>query len=168
MNAAASGGECPICFEKFASDSICTGCGHVFCSPCLQEYLDRKQECPICRTKVTLLIPLYNFGGATNDESLQFSRRYNAQHASANEKVSMKQRIQQDVNVLRRRTGFSRLFRLVLGISLALFIMYLVTPVDLIPDSIPIVGYFDDVLLLIVIVVFIWYKVESDRRSLQN
>jgi len=49
---------CPICFESYVA--LCKGnvkiwhleCGHVFCGPCLQECLRRRQQCPVCRADV--------------------------------------------------------------------------------------------------------------------
>jgi len=49
---------CPICFESYVA--LCKGnvkiwfldCGHVFCGPCLQECLRRRQQCPVCRAGV--------------------------------------------------------------------------------------------------------------------
>jgi len=49
---------CPVCFESYVA--LCKGnvkiwfleCGHVFCGPCLQECLRRRQQCPVCRASV--------------------------------------------------------------------------------------------------------------------
>jgi len=49
---------CPVCFESYVA--LCKGnvkiwfleCGHVFCGPCLQECLRRRQQCPVCRAGV--------------------------------------------------------------------------------------------------------------------
>lgn len=49
---------CPICFESYIALSkenvklLILKCGHVCCGPCLQETLQRRLQCPICRAGV--------------------------------------------------------------------------------------------------------------------
>lgn len=42
--------SCPICIEPFErGDSISTlGCGHAFKSPCIKEWLEKDNRCPMC------------------------------------------------------------------------------------------------------------------------
>ena len=58
-------GTCPICYEdievlQFNNDTVkpkknmaTTPCGHSFCFECLSKHLERKNKCPICRTKIS-------------------------------------------------------------------------------------------------------------------
>ncbi|GJM92670.1 hypothetical protein PR202_ga09161 [Eleusine coracana subsp. coracana] len=47
--------ECNICFEM-ASEPVVTSCGHLFCWPCLYQWLNvysSHKECPVCKGEVT-------------------------------------------------------------------------------------------------------------------
>lgn len=58
-------GCCPICYEnidvlqydndkiKPKSNMTTTPCGHSFCYECLSKHLEKKNTCPICRTKLS-------------------------------------------------------------------------------------------------------------------
>ncbi|KAI1788060.1 hypothetical protein LXA43DRAFT_1097639 [Ganoderma leucocontextum] len=39
---------CPLCLEPAIQPCV-TCCGHVFCGPCINEALDAKANCPVCR-----------------------------------------------------------------------------------------------------------------------
>ena len=45
--------DCKICFERFGITKIpyVIKCGHSFCEECLEECLQSRQICPICRNK---------------------------------------------------------------------------------------------------------------------
>ncbi|KAI8991703.1 hypothetical protein BDF20DRAFT_56802 [Mycotypha africana] len=46
---------CPICYDELLNvqtESAALSCGHVFHNTCIKECLNRKKECPICRTSV--------------------------------------------------------------------------------------------------------------------
>ncbi|XP_018054052.1 PREDICTED: uncharacterized RING finger protein C548.05c-like [Atta colombica] len=47
---------CPICFEALSSKlkPYTTRCGHLFCSDCLQTFLQTAKKCPTCKTTITL------------------------------------------------------------------------------------------------------------------
>jgi hypothetical protein len=46
--------ECAICQEAgpALTDPLRLRCGHVFCSPCIERWLDRSAACPTCRAVV--------------------------------------------------------------------------------------------------------------------
>jgi len=50
--------ECCICFVEFNADSMITplpcNIKHYFHTDCIESWLKTKQECPLCRQKVTL------------------------------------------------------------------------------------------------------------------
>ncbi|GFH47121.1 hypothetical protein CTEN210_03596 [Chaetoceros tenuissimus] len=45
--------SCPICFEIFNDPHIVPECCHRFCKGCIEEALEYRRECPICRARVT-------------------------------------------------------------------------------------------------------------------
>lgn len=45
--------ECPICLEIFEDPVVVVGCGHIFCSKCIEKCLESKKECPFCKKKTT-------------------------------------------------------------------------------------------------------------------
>uniref|UniRef100_A0A0D9WHJ9 E3 ubiquitin-protein ligase RMA n=1 Tax=Leersia perrieri TaxID=77586 RepID=A0A0D9WHJ9_9ORYZ len=63
--------ECNICFEM-ASEPVVTSCGHLFCWPCLYQWLhvhSTHKECPVCKGEVTEgnITPIYGRGNANSD-----------------------------------------------------------------------------------------------------
>eukprot|EP00056_Hartaetosiga_gracilis_P004223 m.72684 g.72684 ORF g.72684 m.72684 type:complete len:276 (-) comp11751_c0_seq1:113-940(-) len=59
-NTTPSSFSCRICLDT-ARDPVVTRCGHLYCWPCLHEWLSQKEECPVCKAGVTKenIIPLY-------------------------------------------------------------------------------------------------------------
>ncbi|OZJ03166.1 hypothetical protein BZG36_04063 [Bifiguratus adelaidae] len=63
--------ECNICFET-ATDAVITLCGHLFCWPCLHQWLEHQAQnplCPVCKAGCgkDKVIPLYGRGGDSKD-----------------------------------------------------------------------------------------------------
>jgi len=56
-----------------------------------------------------------------------------------------------DLVVLTRRLAADRRIRRRVRLILAALVLYLVNPVDLVPDFLPVVGLFDDVLLVVLV-----------------
>ncbi|XP_059079116.1 E3 ubiquitin-protein ligase RNF185-like [Tigriopus californicus] len=64
----ASDFECNICLDV-AKDAVISLCGHLFCWPCLHQWLEtrpQKQICPVCKAGISKkkVIPLYGRGNA--------------------------------------------------------------------------------------------------------
>lgn len=60
--------ECNICFE-LAQQPVVTSCGHLFCWPCLYQWLNvhsEHKECPVCKGEVTEsnITPIYGRGSS--------------------------------------------------------------------------------------------------------
>lgn len=49
---AASDVQCVLCLEQRENTSA-TICGHLFCWSCILNWLDQKEECPVCRDPIT-------------------------------------------------------------------------------------------------------------------
>ncbi|KAK8793397.1 hypothetical protein WA158_004756 [Blastocystis sp. Blastoise] len=61
--------ECNICYEN-AHKPVLTPCGHIFCWPCLYEWLNYgHQTCPVCKGAISKesLIPIYGKGSDHKD-----------------------------------------------------------------------------------------------------
>lgn len=59
--------KCPICLESL-QQPVVTHCGHVFCWPCISEWLRRSSSCPVCHGALNAnqLIPIYGQGSEAN------------------------------------------------------------------------------------------------------
>ncbi|XP_065420100.1 LOW QUALITY PROTEIN: E3 ubiquitin-protein ligase RNF5 [Chrysemys picta bellii] len=60
--------ECNICLEP-AREAVIGLCGHLYCWPCLHQWLEtrpERQECPVCKAGISRdqVIPLYGRGSA--------------------------------------------------------------------------------------------------------
>lgn len=63
--------ECNICLDT-AKDAVVSYCGHLFCWPCLHQWLEtrpNRQSCPVCKAVISRdkVIPLYGRGGSNVD-----------------------------------------------------------------------------------------------------
>lgn len=47
-----SGFRCALCLEERHHTSVTT-CGHLYCWDCIMDWLDKKEDCPVCREKLT-------------------------------------------------------------------------------------------------------------------
>jgi E3 ubiquitin-protein ligase RNF5 len=55
--------KCPICLDALR-EPVVTPCGHLFCWPCIAEWLRRSNACPSCSGEIDLkgMIPVYGQG----------------------------------------------------------------------------------------------------------
>lgn len=63
--------ECNICLDT-AKEAVVSMCGHLFCWPCLHQWLEtrpRRQLCPVCKAAISKdkVVPLYGRGGGQED-----------------------------------------------------------------------------------------------------
>lgn len=144
--------ECSICLEKFVLP-VSTVCGHVFCFECLRQALGNNKMCPLCRGEVTLLVPLFfdNADSGNSSSRDEFVRSFNA--ANSNHGV------REQVFLVRRGFPFWPIFILIP-------LLYLVWGFDLIPDSIPVFGYFDDIFVIIFAIICFQFAANSFRRRI--
>ncbi|XP_066596678.1 E3 ubiquitin-protein ligase RNF185-like [Prorops nasuta] len=64
--------ECNICLDT-AKDAVVSMCGHLFCWPCLHQWLETrptKQVCPVCKAAISKekVIPLYGRGATKHED----------------------------------------------------------------------------------------------------
>ncbi|CAL4946738.1 unnamed protein product [Urochloa decumbens] len=67
--------ECNICFDM-ASEPVVTSCGHLFCWPCLYQWLNvysNHKECPVCKGEVTEanITPIYGRGNSDGEKAVE-------------------------------------------------------------------------------------------------
>lgn len=55
--------ECHICLDS-ARDAVVSMCGHLFCWPCLYQWLETSKSCPVCKSAISQdrVVPLYGRG----------------------------------------------------------------------------------------------------------
>lgn len=63
--------ECNICLDT-AKEPVISMCGHLFCWPCLHQWLETRparQVCPVCKSAISRekVIPVYSRGGENKD-----------------------------------------------------------------------------------------------------
>ena len=179
--ASAAAATCPICLDAPPSFPALTNCGHYFCASCIVDFWEHQRRvqplpCPCCRQTVTMLHTQFpenadRLGSSLSAAELDaFHRaRRNAQtfnRAIAHQRRSVCQ-IMRDTPVLlaelqrslRTRGGVGRFLRggAWLRLVAAFFpvVTYVVSPVDVLPDFLPIIGQLDDVLAIVLFVMFI-------------
>lgn len=64
--------ECNICLDT-ARDAVVSMCGHLFCWPCLHQWLEtrpNRQVCPVCKAAISRdkVIPLYGRGNTKQED----------------------------------------------------------------------------------------------------
>lgn len=47
--------ECPVCYHTIGSQPVSfTSCGHLFCTPCITNAVERLRMCPTCQTEINM------------------------------------------------------------------------------------------------------------------
>lgn len=64
--------ECNICLDN-AKDAVVSVCGHLFCWPCLHQWLETRssrQVCPVCKAAISKdkVIPIYGRGNTKQED----------------------------------------------------------------------------------------------------
>ncbi|RXG52329.1 Tubulin beta-2 chain [Armadillidium vulgare] len=64
--------ECNICLDT-AKDAVISMCGHLFCWPCLHQWLETRYSnptCPVCKAAISKdkVIPLYGRGSSNQED----------------------------------------------------------------------------------------------------
>jgi uncharacterized membrane protein YkvA (DUF1232 family) len=180
--------ECPLCLDVL-TDAVETSCGHAFCAGCILRVweTDREQRpirCPIDRRNVSMLIPSYALRAGVDAHRRETGQaiapdagpagqydgkvdQYNQRYLNADRPVI--QRVQEDWVLFNRvMNGDLTLRKILTIITICLGFIYLILPFDLVPDSVGLVGLFDDVVVWLAIVWFVVALLESYRQNLAN
>uniref|UniRef100_A0A8C3GG79 E3 ubiquitin-protein ligase Topors n=1 Tax=Cairina moschata TaxID=8855 RepID=A0A8C3GG79_CAIMO len=48
--------HCPICLDTWDNTSYVMPCLHQFCFRCIQQWVESKPECPLCKTRVSSIV----------------------------------------------------------------------------------------------------------------
>lgn len=64
--------ECNICLDT-AKDAVVSYCGHLFCWPCLHQWLEtrpNRPSCPVCKAGISKdqVVPIYGRGSTDNKD----------------------------------------------------------------------------------------------------
>ncbi|GAB9475370.1 hypothetical protein Gpo141_00012469, partial [Globisporangium polare] len=64
--------DCNICLDTVASPVV-TLCGHLYCWPCLYQWMESRSECPVCKAGISVenVIPVYGRGAESADPRTQ-------------------------------------------------------------------------------------------------
>eukprot|EP00668_Euglena_longa_P032421 GGOE01041744.1.p1 GENE.GGOE01041744.1~~GGOE01041744.1.p1 ORF type:complete len:272 (-),score=60.47 GGOE01041744.1:234-992(-) len=149
---------CPICIS--AVHLPCEACcGHLFCTACLHGYwLNRGQRgtlpCPCCRRPITLLLAA--FPDHDSEEARGALHHLSAYNAATAQRTLSLSRLLWEIPLLVRRilsepfAAYCALFSVRVLLMLVATAVYVLSPLDLLPDGLlgPI-GLIDDVLVLL-------------------
>uniref|UniRef100_K3WWV4 RING-type E3 ubiquitin transferase n=1 Tax=Globisporangium ultimum (strain ATCC 200006 / CBS 805.95 / DAOM BR144) TaxID=431595 RepID=K3WWV4_GLOUD len=70
--------DCNICLDTVSSPVV-TLCGHLYCWPCLFQWMEARSECPVCKAGISVenVIPVYGRGTEAVDPRTQDEMREN-------------------------------------------------------------------------------------------
>jgi uncharacterized membrane protein YkvA (DUF1232 family) len=168
---------CPIC-QDVLTDACETSCGHFFCGKCLIDYWnslpsDAPKKCPLDRRVVTFVIPSYDQRQKVNqhhhipgrEQGGRLSQDIDAQlyrwNRILNNQAHPLYDVRENVHLLHRFYEGSEedntiiLNKFILFFVLLLVILYIISPMDLIPDTIPVIGLLDELFFPILTFLFL-------------
>ncbi|XP_075247793.1 E3 ubiquitin-protein ligase RNF170-like [Convolutriloba macropyga] len=165
-----------------------TNCGHLFCSECLLRFHQLSTvisalSCPVCRQRVTLLMwdrsaVLSNTregGGGLNAELRQqlssiqaYNRRFSGQPRSFIDILrDMPILIRHFVRNLFSVSGIRLLFRFRSFVFITTCLLYIVLPLDLLPEALfGILGLIDDIFIILCAVT--WISIQYRNQMLEQ
>lgn len=180
----APGEDCPICMDplKYGCETMC---GHAFCTSCLNAYWKslpqgtlRPLSCPYCRQEVTLLVdrfsPTERADAATARARQADLHEYNHLHGRDRPRGPWQYLTHTRVLLRALARDFWRrplsvgiamaaaAFQLQRGMSLLVSILYVISPIDLLPEAaLGFAGLVDD----LAVVLFIMLTVAGLYRA---
>ncbi|XP_033124526.1 E3 ubiquitin-protein ligase RNF170-like [Anneissia japonica] len=161
--------QCPICLVEQMNFATETNCGHVFCANCLITYWRYGAwlgaiQCPVCRQIVTILFPCFRDnenGGDGHAAIMQEINDYNRRFSGEPRPLMDYLR---DLPTLLRHlviemfspSGLVWMFRLRIFVCFIAATLYLLMPLDVIPEAVfGVIGLFDDVLIILVLGIYV-------------
>eukprot|EP01112_Ceratiomyxa_fruticulosa_P010563 TRINITY_DN2804_c0_g2_i1.p1 TRINITY_DN2804_c0_g2~~TRINITY_DN2804_c0_g2_i1.p1 ORF type:complete len:194 (-),score=14.06 TRINITY_DN2804_c0_g2_i1:31-612(-) len=172
--------DCPICLEV-CEDACTTSCGHLFCTKCILDFWESKGKthrvkCPIDRREVAMIIPNHvlrrevdtQLGRDTTDSERRRQNdaridEYNNIHSYSQSTVA---RVRDDIVLARTAFRSSSFFRLLIQFTFVFVFFYFFLPYDVIPDSMGIFGYLDDMFIILAGFWVVFYASEWYRDKL--
>jgi len=173
--------NCCICFGDINRE-VSSTCGHIFCGKCLIEFWESKNknklQCPLCRRDINMII--INF--STSDvpptdvetkkviRDIKFYNKCFSTHTRTIYQVLLDSPylMRRLIFSLSTREGFTFFLKRILGsLYILALVVYIVSPLDLIPDYIMILGWIDDavaVIYLILYVTILYYNFLRERN----
>lgn len=162
--------QCSICLDdaKFAAE---TNCGHVFCSDCILEVWRQSSQlsaspCPYCRQRITIMLPYFTIEEANSAEPADaemrrklfhemsiYNRMYSGEPRSMVEHVrDLPMLLRHLVTRLFSGEGLHLAFQVRIVVLSVVWVVYLLSPVDLIPEALfGAVGLLDDILIFLLL-----------------
>ena len=168
--------ECVICLGEFENPVEVLDCGHLYCSECLLALVQTRNfagKCPTCRDQIKLILPAFH-RRPQNQTAEEIMRTFpdDLRRFNHNNPIELHQafinngnHFQAVMNYALR--NFNRLPPRIKGRIIVLVITgigYLISPIDFIPDGIPIFGFMDDLVLIIVLLIIAFAIVRNMFR----
>jgi len=160
---------CCICLSQISLE-VASTCGHIFCGKCIIDLWEAKNKqklkCPLDRRDMPMLIKNFSYDlqahpDAGVEKIIDSLHLYNV--LFSHQPRSLKQMLLDAPYLLRRffefirtREGWIFVVRKILGcLYISLLLLYIISPLDLIPDYIPIVGWIDDFIVIFYVLLYI-------------
>ncbi|KAJ6230890.1 e3 ubiquitin-protein ligase [Anaeramoeba flamelloides] len=153
--------KCPIC-SNLMNHAIVTNCGHSFCANCILEHSEKSKKCPMCRSKVFdlhasyLLRNLISKKDTANSSALGMEEKQELDEDIKNfnennlRPTNLPSLMIYDFGILKRLMfKFNNIFALLGWSIIAILIIYLLWTDDLIPLSFGLIGFADDIALIL-------------------
>ena len=168
--------DCCICLGE-TQLAVETNCGHIYCGNCILEVWRRTASlspmpCPYCRQRITILLPYFSSDERNTAEPTEIETRNSvlSQLTTYNRRFSGEPRslMEQllDLPVLLRHLwsylwsgqGLHFAFQLRVVLLGIMWLIYLLSPLDLLPEAVfGIIGLLDDLFIFILISMHLAY-----------
>lgn len=167
--------RCPICLHEHQL-AVETNCGHLYCGNCLRTYIYirgimSRIACPMCRQQISVLFACFTERELQRTPAsdvgpdvqvlyqmiADYNRRFSGEPRSFMEMI-------RDCPTLMRHLwneffsvgGLMLMFRIRIVLCFLAAVMYLVSPLDIIPEAVfGVLGLLDDVFVLFLLAIYI-------------
>jgi RING finger protein 170 len=160
--------DCAICLGE-ATLALETNCGHVYCGNCILEVWRRSNAlqattCPYCRQRITIILPYFSQEERDSADVAEietrsglltevhtYNRRYSGEPRTLLEMIrDLPVLLRHLVHYLFSGDGLHLAFQLRVAILAAVWLLYLLSPLDLIPEAVfGLVGLLDDLVIFL-------------------
>ena len=152
--------HCGLCLDEYTSPVELLPCGHTYCNACillLWSHTGRHRRicCPVCRSPAEYIFPAYALrdvvaqrggGGGDAAEGIRIDRQLHAYNTNAT--FAARSSFRTLLLVLRRGITHASLLPVLIQLKIAavivLMVVYIVSPVDVVPDVLGAIGLVDD------------------------